>query len=246
MAQGKLHRRVGPPINPSGVAMPGANAYPPYTPVVMDDFLGNSLSGLWTGFYNDPGGQFGPWLPTHGSVAGSICQLSMYQDPAIGGSPWTGTGTQTGAVVSNSGMVQVMARMDGGKGVSCVLGMFGQSIWPPEIDFYEDSPGNNTRTQLFSSVIYNPGPTQNQYHLTTGFDATQWTQWGLEWTPTTITQYLNGVAWNSAPNPNPIGANGFNQPMFLFMQIETNDGSNPDGTTPAVVNMDIDWVWLGQ
>ena len=229
------------------MAPPSANAYPSFTPVLIDDFLGTNLSGGWgLGFYNNPNNTpYGPWLATHGSVAGSVVQCSMYQDSSLEGDPWTGTGLQTAPVVSNRGMVQVMAKMAGGKGVSCVLGMFGQSIWPPEIDFYEDTTLNNTRTSMFSSVLYNPGPTQNQYSLS-GFDATQWNQWGLEWTPSTITQYLNGVAWNSVANPNPSGTNGFNNPMFLFMQIETNDGSNPDGTTPSVVNMDIDWVWLGQ
>jgi len=52
------------------------------------------------------------------------------------------------------------------------------------------------------------------------------------------------TAWHgNDPEPLATGAHGFDEPMKLFMQIETGDvGAEPTSITPAVVNMNVDWA----
>jgi len=221
--------------------LPGPNAYPGFTQVLADDFNGTSLNQTtWNGFYQDPGQQFGPFLTNHGSVAGGMITMADYADAAVDGQR-AGTGLATRAGWT-SGMAFVRARCDGGAGVSMVIGLIGLDTWPPEIDFYEDWPSTNTR-QLFTATIHYGADDTYISNTNTSVDATQWHIYGVEWNPTTITLFVDGVAWASIPNPSPTGANGFDQPMMLFMQIETKDaGSVVTSATPSVVNMNVDWA----
>jgi beta-glucanase (GH16 family) len=166
--------------------------------------------------------------------------MSDYADAAVGGQrAGTGLTTRTGWT---SGMAFVRARCDGGAGVSMVIGLIGLDTWPPEIDFYEDWPSTNTR-QLFTATVHYGADDTYISNTNTSVDATQWHIYGVDWNPTTITFFVDGAPWASIPNPSPTGANGFDQPMMLFMQIETKDaGSVVTSTTPPVVNMNVDWA----
>ena len=228
--------------DPSGESPPAANAYPGYTQALVDDFNGTSLNqATWNGFYTDLSQN---WLGSHGTVANGLVTMSEYQDSANGGA-YTGTGmsTRTGWT---SGMAFVRARADGGAGVTMCIGMIGLNTWPPEIDFYEDWPSVNTRQLFTDSIVWGAPATWESTvirEVNTSVDATQWHTYGVEWNPTTITLLVDGVAWATIPNPSPTGANGFDQPMKLFMQIETGDvGAEPTSITPAVVNMNVDWA----
>ena len=221
--------------------LPGPNAHPGFTQVLADDFNGTSLNQTtWNGFYQDPGQQFGPFLTNHGSVAASMITMSDYADAAVGGQrAGTGLTTRTGWT---SGMAFVRARCDGGAGVSMVIGLIGLDTWPPEIDFYEDWPSTNTR-QLFTATVHYGADDTYISNTNTSVDATQWHIYGVDWNPTTITFFVDGAPWASIPNPSPTGANGFDQPMMLFMQIATKDArSVVTSTTPPVVNMNVDWA----
>jgi hypothetical protein len=228
--------------NPSGVSMPAANAYPGYTQVLADDFTGTSLNQTtWNGFYTDLSQN---WLTTHGTVANNEITMSEYKDSANNG-VYTGTGlsTRTGWT---SGMSFVRARTDGAAGVTMCIGMIGLNTWPPEIDFYEDWPSTNTRQLFTDSIVWGAPATWESTvtrEVNTSVDATQWHTYGVKWNPTTITLLVDGVAWATIPNPSPTGAHGFDEPMKLFMQIETGDvGAEPTSITPAVVNMNVDWA----
>ena len=148
--------------------------------------------------------------------------MSDYADAAVGGQrAGTGLTTRTGWT---SGMAFVRARCDGGAGVSMVIGLIGLDTWPPEIDFYEDWPSTNTR-QLFTATVHYGADDTYISNTNTSVDATQWHIYGVDWNPTTITFFVDGAPWASIPNPSPTGANGFDQPMMLFMQIETKDAA---------------------
>jgi hypothetical protein len=222
--------------------LPGPNAYPGFTQVLADDFNGTSLNQTtWNGFYTDLSQN---WLGSHGTVADSMITMSEYRDSANGGA-YTGTGlsTRTGWT---SGMAFVRARADAGAGVTMCIGMIGLDTWPPEIDFYEDWPSTNTRQSFTDSIVWGAPATWESTvtrEVNTSVDATQWHTYGVKWNPTTITLLVDGVAWATIPNPSPTGAHGFDEPMKLFMQIETGDvGAEPTSITPAVVNMNVDWA----
>ena len=231
--------------DPSGQSPPAADAYPGFTQALANDFLGTSLNQTtWNGFYQDINQQFGPWLSSHGSVAGSEITMSDYVDAAADGASsgtnraGTGLSTRTGWT---SGMAFVRARADAGAGVTMCIGLIGLNNWPPEIDFYEDFPTTSSRHSFRVSTHY--GENNNMiWNTNTSVDATQWHTYGVEWNSSTITYLVDGVAWASNPNPSPTGANGFDQPMKLFMQIETGNHTNPSSITPAVVNMQVDWA----
>ena len=231
--------------DPSGQSPPAADAYPGFTQALADDFLGTSLNQTtWNGFYQDINQQFGPWLSSHGSVAGSEITMSDYVDAAADGASsgtnraGTGLSTRTGWT---SGMAFVRARADAGAGVTMCIGLIGLNNWPPEIDFYEDFPTTNSRHWFRASTLYGENNSMI-WNTNTSVDATQWHTYGVEWNSSTITDLVDGVAWASNPNPSPTGANGFDQPMKLFMQIETGNHTNPSSITPAVVNMQVDWA----
>ena len=216
--------------------LPGPNAYPGFTQVFADDFNGTSLDQTkWNGFYDGENN----WLNTHGSVANGLATMSEYQDSANGGN-WTGTGMST-LTGWTSGMAFVRARADAGAGITMCIGLIGLNTWPPEIDFYEDFPTTNTR-HSFTATTHFGSANSMIWNTNTSVDATQWHTYGVEWNSSTITYFVHGVAWASIPNPSPTGANGFDQPMKLFMQIETGDNTNPSSITPAVVNMNVDWA----
>ncbi len=227
---------------PPTTGLPGPNAYPGFTQVLADDFNGTSLNQTtWNGFYTDLSQN---WLGSHGTVADGMITMSEYRDSANSGA-YTGTGlsTRTGWT---SGMAFVRARADAGAGVTMCIGMIGLDTWPPEIDFYEDWPSTNTRQSFTDSIVWGAPATWESTvirEVNTSVDATQWHTYGVKWNPTTITLLVDGVAWATIPNPSPTGANGFDEPMKLFMQIETGDvGAEPTSITPAVVNMNVDWA----
>ena len=222
---------------PPTTGLPGPNAYPGFTQVLADDFNGTSLNQTtWNGFYTDLSQN---WLGSHGTVADGVITMSEYQDSANSGA-YTGTGlsTRTGWT---SGMAFVRARADAGAGITMCIGLIGLNTWPPEIDFYEDFPTTNSR-QSFTATTHYGADNNMIWNTNTSVDATQWHTYGVEWNSSTITYLVDGVAWASIPNPSPTGANGFDQPMKLFMQIETGDNTNPSAITPAVVNMNVDWA----
>ena len=248
-------------LGPSGIALPAVDAYAGYTARVRDDFLGTSLdiANNWDapGFSTDqgqpatPGGQqYGTFLATHGSVSGSMAQLSNYADPAdlnytgAPGGPRAGTGMYS-QWSGTSGKIVVMARCDGGAGVTMCLGMIGTTQWPPEADFYEDATSDNTRTGTSGTLHWGASNSQEQPTPTPTGDFTLWHEWGIEYNSSTIKFTLDGTAWSTVSNPAPTGTDSFSTPMFLFMQSETRDGGTIQTTTPTYVNMQIDWVWIG-
>jgi beta-glucanase (GH16 family) len=241
-----------PPPPPPTTTMPGPNAYPGFTQVLADDFLGTSLNETtWNGFYQDINQQFGPFLSSHGSVANSIATLSNYVDAAADGAKSgtnrAGTGLST-RVGYTSGIALVRARCDGGTGVTMCLGMIGLDNWPPELDLYEDGKGLNNTRLLFQASTHWGADNEQEYETNSSTDATQWHTYGVEWNASTISYLVDGVVWYTKPNPdtNPSDPNSLVQPMKLFMQIETLDwGSNNvpvNASTPAVVNMQVDWA----
>jgi beta-glucanase (GH16 family) len=111
------------------------------------------------------------------------------------------------------------------------------SVWPPEIDFFEDRGG--TRASYLATV--HPGPNGNnsvRVHRVVSNNATQWHTYGVQWTPHSITFTVDG---------HPAGAAVFNSglpawpdiPMHLALQSENKGPVQP---SHSLETMTVDWV----
>ena len=86
--------------------------------------------------------------------------------------------------------------------------------WPAggEIDFME--LGDPARRTTDAFVHY--GKDNRQVHGTVATDATQWHNWAVEWTPSSITTYLDGREWYRTTD----GAVQPPGPMHLCIQLD--------------------------
>ncbi len=246
--------------SPSGVPMPVGNITG-WTWVWGDDFLGNAINqsawGLYSGFPSHDDQQ-GSWLPSHVVVDGGVLYLRMYQDPAAGPDGgggadgpntytlWTGGGVQNYGYAQTYGRYLTRMRCTPGAGVSCIALLWpNANIWPPEIDYYEDSPTTNTRTSTTMTAHYGAANNNPQVQCPTsdGYDFTQWHTVGVDWLSTTITYTIDGNVIGSIANPDTNLSDPYNlaQAMNNGFQIQVGDGTFPTSSTPAEVDMEIDW-----
>ena len=130
-------------------------------------------------------------------------------------------------------------RIDKGAGISTILLLWpSNGGWPPEIDFSEDGGGN--RSGSTATLHYGANNSQTQYSVTADF--TQWHTMGVEWTAGQLKYTLDGTVWATVASPNVPSV-----PMELDAQAQAGTCGDqwapcPDATTPAHVNMQIDWV----
>ena len=104
--------------------------------------------------------------------------------------------------------------------------------WPAggEIDFME--MGDHTRRTTDAFVHY--GKDNRQVHGAVATDATRWHNWAVEWTPSSITTYLDGREWFRTADAavQPPG------PMHLCLQLDWF----PKGGAVQRSEMQVDWV----
>ena len=222
--------------------MPVGNI-PGWRQVLADDFNGSSLntSNWYPYASSQPGGDPGAWfLPSHVSVSGGDLVISAYRDPAAGGM-WT-----SGGVTSEPGLVQtygkylVRFRFPPGHGIAHGLMLLPPAQpGPPEIDFSEDN--GEERNVDTATLHYGAGNAMERTTVAT--DLTQWHTLGLEWTKEKLVYTLDGREWGRME-----GSNVPSTPMALDMQTQAwSCGVNeweacPDASTPATVNLYVDWV----
>jgi beta-glucanase (GH16 family) len=116
-----------------------------------------------------------------------------------------------------------------------------------EIDVME---GQGSEPKTFYGTVHSntngcaPDDNQNDNNyqpvgtnLTTRFHT-----YGVKWTPTTVTWYLDGRRTHSASTyPSD------NQPMFILLQMWTGGWTkDPDRSTPNVIETQVDWVRVWQ
>jgi beta-glucanase (GH16 family) len=142
--------------------------------------------------------------------------------------------------VQTYGKYLVRFRFDSGAGVAHVLLLWPASeSWPPEIDFSEDN-GRDRQTD-YGTLHYGANNTQIQNALSV--DLTQWHTLGVEWTPGQLVYTVDGRVWARTAN-----AAVPSVPMVLDMQTQAwACGTNSwegcvNSTTPAQVNMYVDWA----
>ena len=106
--------------------------------------------------------------------------------------------------------------------------------WPAggEVDFMEISDETRQKTDFFLHY----GEADHQLHGEKVIDATQWHNWAVEWTPTTITGYVDGVAWFSTTRADALPPG----PMHLTLQLDWFPGSGSGAVRQS--EMQVDWV----
>ncbi len=207
-----------------------------------DDFTGSKLNlDKWFTYDGQPGGDPGGWFDSsHVSVSNGELVISGYQDPVDGGK-WV-----TGGVSSQPGLIQaygkylVRFRFDAGVGIAHAILLWpADNSWPPEIDFSEDNGGDKQTT--YAALHYGTSDTQVQRQ--TAVNLTLWHTLGVEWTPGRLVYTLDGSVWATVTSPDVPAV-----PMVLDIQTQAWAAGTStwergtDATTPAHVNLYVDWV----
>jgi hypothetical protein len=107
----------------------------------------------------------------------------------------------------------------------------GDATTDDEVDFAEG--GNDTTTMKFFLHYGTPGQ-----HLQTSaakvIDTTEWHNYAVEWTPTRVNGYIDGVLWFQ----DTISGHNPDQPMHQAIQLDWF----PDGTATTQSWMQVDWT----
>jgi beta-glucanase (GH16 family) len=224
-----------------GARMPGMRAG--WHRVLADDFAGSRLNRrVWTPYTGEPGGDPGGWWePSHAVVGGGVLNLETYPDPRAGGR-WVSAGVSSArALEQRYGMYLVRFRMDAGKGVAGILLLWPQAPhWPPEIDFAETGGERASRDDITATLHYAPG--DQTVARSVRADFTRWHVVGVEWAPRRLVYTLDGRPWAVVKSAHVPA-----EPMELDLQTQTGTCGSafapcPDATTPARVDMQVDWV----
>ncbi len=103
------------------------------------------------------------------------------------------------------------------------ISLFTQAVW--------NGTGNATAAGSFYS-----------YDVLATYDATQFHTWGVDWTSSTVTFYMDRVATCSFPTPA-----GYTSPMYAILSSEIgSSGTIAAGATLAPMQVDCVKVWTAR
>jgi hypothetical protein len=229
------------PVGPSGLAMPTASIGH-WRLKSAQDFTGSALPTGWGSYEGQPGGEpNGWWKHSHTFVRNGMLTLAGYRE---GGKYVTGGVMAYGAGVGQQtyGKYEVRFRMAKGHGIKYAALLWPKSErWPidGEIDFAEDGGGARGRTT--GTLHY--GASNSQIQKALSGDFSRWNTLGVEWTPGKLVYTLNGRPWATVT-----GSMVPHTAMNLAIQTQAGTcgswagASCPDATTPARVDMQVDWA----
>jgi Glycosyl hydrolases family 16 len=215
---------------PSGGGVPGN--VPGWQLTYSTDFPGNSLPSNWGAYSGQPGGDpDGHWDPANVAVNGG--KLHFYaNNGSTGGVDFFGNPQTYGMY-----LVRMKGDYEPGIDISDILLLWPDSnVWPPEIDFFEDTGGD--RSGYLATVHPGPnGQNSNQVHVNVSNDATQWHTYGVQWTPSTITFTVDGQSVGSVSQSDT--SSWPNIAMNLDLQSQNLGPSQPANGTET---MTVSWV----
>ena len=232
----------------ASIAIAGASAPDParasgaWRRVFFDNFSHGLRSSRWGRYSGQPGGDPGGWwAPSHAIVAHGILNLETYRDARFGGRWVSGGVSSARALRQTYGRYDVRLRMDRGKGIAMIALLWPvRNQWPPEIDFAENGGETRARKQVTATLHY--GADNSQIQRTVHANFTHWHVLGVEWTPRLLIYTLDGHPWAVVRNSAVPS-----QAMELDLQAQAGTCGDryapcPDASTPARVNLQIDWV----
>ncbi len=197
------------------------------TPTGVEDFDG-SLSN-W-GVYDGPGhAGNGRRSPSATSVSGGILTINGDANGATGGMAWRLGNTQYGRWEA-----RVKSPVADPTYHAVMLLWPDAENWPVggEVDVMETSDETRQKADFFLHY----GKEDHQLHGEKVIDATQWHNWAVEWTPTRISGYVDGVAWFSTTRTDALPPG----PMHLALQLDWFPGSGSAAVQQS--EMQVDWV----
>jgi beta-glucanase (GH16 family) len=208
---------------------------------LCDDFAGVSLDrSKWGAYEGQPGGDPGGWWdPSHVVVHNGVLELQNYRDPKFGNRWVSGGVSSARALKQTYGLYLVRFRVDKGNGIGAILLLWPSTdSWPPEIDFAEDGGGDRSAT----TATLHYGSDNHQIQRSVTADFSQWHTIGVAWSAGQLSYILDNKVWATVNSPDVPGI-----PMELDAQTQAGTCGDrwapcPDSTTPAHVNMQIDWV----
>jgi beta-glucanase (GH16 family) len=231
--------------DPSGVPVPTGNI-PGWNLVYTQDFNGSSLPTGWGAYSGQPGGdRYGYWDPADVTVSNGELHLGTRakDDPKMSNTYSTG-GVGFYGHPQTYGMYLVRLKADYEPGLEisdiALLWPSSNNIWPPEIDFYEDSGG----TRSGSSATLHPGPNGDdccRIIENLRNDATQWHTYGIEWTPTTITYTIDDKQWGSVIHKSQLTSPAQWPTVNMDLCLQSQNLGTAQPASP-IETMTVDWV----
>jgi beta-glucanase (GH16 family) len=206
--------------------------------VYSQDFSGSTLPPDWGAYKGQPGGDpYGQWDPADVVVSGGALHLLATPDGS-GGYSTGGVMFYGNPQTYGMYLVRMKGDYEPGLQISDVALLWpNSSVWPPEIDFYEDQGG--TRASYLATV--HPGPSgdnSDQVHDAVDSDGTQWHTYGVQWTPTSITFTIDGQPAGAAVLSSGLPA-WPNIPMNLALQSQNVGPAQPG---QSIETMTVAWV----
>jgi beta-glucanase (GH16 family) len=205
-----------------------------FTQVFRDDFSGNGLNyDIWKAQYS---GQYGNgmfrWDPAQLEVSDGKLTIATEQE----GDGWVSGGLSTIPEGQTYGSYEFRARMDPGQGTaSAILLWPSNNQWTDEVDIIEtNKPG---RESFAFTNHGDPNVTKD-----VGVDVSQWHDYRLDWTPGSLTLYVDGVEKSHIDVDVPAQDMSFGMQGMVMAAHEHWFGGGPDGSTPGRVETEVDWV----
>jgi beta-glucanase (GH16 family) len=241
---GPLASRASCAESVSGAAEPMGDI-PGWHKVFGDHFSGQSLdASKWTAYSGPTSGDpIGWWDQSHAVVDHCSLTLKGYEDAAVkrGVVTTAGIGMRP-AYAQTYGKYLVRMRVGRGDGISAIALLWPDaSVWPPEVDFFEDAGGDRTDT---SATLHCGSMADDMCRVQKsldGYDFTRWHTVGVEWTKGKLAYTIDDLTWATV-----VDSRVPTIPMWLAIQSQALECS-PYNTcvssrTPREVDMQIAWV----
>lgn len=198
-----------------------------------------------TQFYSESGGfrQYswsGSWVDDGNlSLADGHCRFKLERRPQ-NGAPYTSAAMDTtNKFEQRHGYFEVRLKAPRGLGLTSFATLSAADAWPPRIDFVVVQGGEPDRNK--SVVFYSDSGTRSETVPAATADYTaDFHVFGVDWQPTAITFYVDGMEVGRATRAAPT----INRKLRLEItnHVGGENRPNPDAMTPFPSYMLVDWV----
>jgi beta-glucanase (GH16 family) len=210
-------------------------------PVRVDNFDTLNTATGWT-VYSDPTG-YAPRSPANVRVRNGELQLVGTYDQSTGTIMSAGMNDK---FAQQYGRWETRVKVDNGAGYSAVALLWPhQGVWPTdgEIDIFENPKSPRVREM---SVVHN-GPNNSAQSVWTNVDMTQWHTYAVEWTPSSVTFFVDNVRTLKVTRSDLVPDTSRMHMTLQFDARRPTDNCNgwyqcPDRSTPAETIMHVDYV----
>jgi beta-glucanase (GH16 family) len=185
----------------------------------------------------------GSWvLDENVGIANGYCSLKL-TNVAVGDALFgAATLDSTNKFEQKYGYFETRVKVMRGKGLSTSIALASATAWPPQVNFV-DVVGGEIKTARFVAWYKDPALAETQVataDTATTDLAADFHTYGVDWTPTNLTFYVDGKAKASLPKPAAFLTGPMRLQFVVHAAIKTGD--QPDATTMFPATLMIDWV----